>query len=151
MGTTPNFVAISALALAEGGPALLASLTVTASLFYIALALWLPLLRRVITPVVSGTILMLLAVTILPVAFDRVREVPTSAPDAAGPTIILVALAVTVAMALRASGPMAPVVAGDRNCGWLCGRGPAGSLRRRAGGRCALGGNSPAPASRAST
>ena len=118
MGTTPNFVAISALALAEGGPPLLASLTVTASLFYIALALWLPLLRRVITPVVSGTILMLLAVTILPVAFDRIREVPESAPDAAGPAIILVTLAVTVAMALRASGswrlwsPVIGIVAG---------------------------------------
>ncbi len=105
MGTTPNFVAISVLALTEGGPALLASLTVAASLFYIALALWLPLLRRVITPVVSGTVLMLIAVTILPVAFDRIQEVPEDAPGVAGPAIILVTLAVTVAMALRASGP----------------------------------------------
>lgn len=105
MGTTPNFVAISVLALNDGGPALLASLTVAASLFYVALALWLPLLRRVITPVVSGTVLMLIAVTILPVAFDRVQEVPEDAPGVAGPAIILVTLAVTVAMALRASGP----------------------------------------------
>lgn len=104
MGTTPNFVAISVLALTEGGPALLASLTVAASLFYVALALWLPMLRRVITPVVSGTVLMLIAVTILPVAFDRVQEVPEGAADAAGPAIILVSLAVTVAMALRAAG-----------------------------------------------
>ena len=104
MGTTPNFVAISVLALIEGGPPLLASLTVAASLFYVALTLWLPLLRRVITPVVSGTVLMLIAVTILPVAFDRVQEVPEGAPDAAGPVIIVVTLAVTVSMALKASG-----------------------------------------------
>lgn len=104
MGTTPNFVAISVLALTEGGPPLLASLTVAASLFYVALALWLPMLRRVITPVVSGTVLMLIAVTILPVAFDRVQEVPEGAPGAAGPVIIVVSLAVTVAVALRASG-----------------------------------------------
>ncbi|MCQ3809250.1 MAG: hypothetical protein KTV68_01705 [Acidimicrobiia bacterium] len=38
---------VLALALAEGGPELLASLTVVASLFYLVLALWLPFLRRV--------------------------------------------------------------------------------------------------------
>lgn len=50
MGTTPNFVAISVLALSAGGPSLLASLIVVASLSYLGLALWLPLLRRIITP-----------------------------------------------------------------------------------------------------
>ena len=104
MGTTPNFVAISVLALTEGGPPLLASLTVAASLFYVALALWLPRIRKVLTPVVSGTVLMLLGVTILPVTFDRVREVPDGAADGAGPLLMLVTLAVTAAMALRASG-----------------------------------------------
>ena len=104
MGTTPNFVAISVLALTEGGPPLLASLTVAASLFYVALALWLPRIRKVLTPVVSGTVLMLLGVTILPVTFDRVQELPAGAADAAGPTLMLVTLAVTAAMALRAAG-----------------------------------------------
>ena len=104
MGATPNFVAVSALALAEGGPPLLASLVVVSSLFYLALAIWLPLLRRIITPVVSGTVLMLLAATILPVALDRVREVPEGAPDAAGPTVALATLAVATGLALRASG-----------------------------------------------
>ena len=104
MGTTPNFVAISVLALAEGGPQLLASLTVAASLFYVALAMWLPRIRKVLTPVVSGTVLMLLGVTILPITFDRVQELPDGAADAAGPTLMLVTLAVTAAMALRATG-----------------------------------------------
>ena len=104
MGTTPNFVAVSVLALNEGGPPLLASLTAAAALFYVALALWLPLLRKVITPVVSGTVLMLIAVTILPVAFDRIQEVPVGVSGVAGPAITLVTLAVTVAMALRATG-----------------------------------------------
>ena len=106
MGTTPNFVAISVLALAEGGPELLASLTMAAALFYVALALWLPALRRVITPVVTGTVLMLIAVTVLPVAFDRVQEVPEGAPEQAGLTIMVVTLVATVAMALRASGTL---------------------------------------------
>ncbi|MYK25979.1 MAG: xanthine/uracil/vitamin C permease, partial [Dehalococcoidia bacterium] len=104
MGATPNFVAVSVLALEGGGPSLLASLIVVASLFYIALAIWLPLLRRIITPVVSGTVLMLLAVTILPIALDRVQEVPADAPGATGPTVALITLAVATAMALRASG-----------------------------------------------
>ena len=105
MGTTPNFVAVSVLALEGGGPPLLASLIVVASFFYLALAIWLPLLRRVITPVVSGTVLMVLAVTILPIALDRVQEVPSDVPGATGPTVALVTLGIATLMALRASGP----------------------------------------------
>ena len=104
MGPTPNYVAVSVLALTAGGPALLASLTVAAALFYTALALWLPLLRRIITPVVSGTVLMLIAATILPVALGRVNEVPETAPGAAGPVVALVTLVAVVALALRVSG-----------------------------------------------
>ena len=84
MGPTPNYVAVSVLALTAGGPPLLASLTVAAAIFYIVLSLWLPLLRRVITPEVSGTVCMLIAATILPVALDRVDEVPEGASAAAG-------------------------------------------------------------------
>lgn len=105
MGTTPNFVAVSVLALAAGGPSLLASLVVVSSLFYLALANWLPLLRRIITPAVTGTVLMLIAITVLPVAFDRVQEMPATAPVAAGPVIALATLVVTVALVLRGSGP----------------------------------------------
>ena len=103
-GPTPHFVAISVLALAEGGPELLASLTVVASFFYLVLAFWLPFLRRIITPVVSGTVLMLIAASILPVALDRLEEVPQDAPGAAGLVIALVTLVVSTVLALRASG-----------------------------------------------
>jgi NCS2 family nucleobase:cation symporter-2/xanthine permease XanP len=104
MGTTPNFVAISVLALSAGGPTLLASLVVVGSLSYLALAVWLPLLRRVITPVVSATVLMLIAVAVLPISLDRVQEVPQGAPVAAGPTVAAITLAVIVGLALRTSG-----------------------------------------------
>ena len=104
MGPTPSYVAVSVLALAAGGPALLASLTVVAALFYTGLSHWLPLLRRIITPVVSGTVLMLIAAAILPIALDRVNEVPESAPGAAGPVVALVTLVAVVALALRVSG-----------------------------------------------
>ena len=105
MGTTPNFVAVSVLALTAGGPQLLASLVIVSSIFYLALANWLPLLRRIITPVVSGTALMLIAITVIPIAFDRVQEVKDTAPAAAGPVIAFVTLAVTVGLVLRGSGP----------------------------------------------
>ena len=101
-GTTPNFVAVSVLALKEGGPATLASLILLSGIFYLAIAAWLPRLRRIITPAVSGTILMLIATMVLPVAFDRLGEVPEGTPSVAGPGVALVTLVVTALMALRA-------------------------------------------------
>lgn len=101
-GTTPNYVAVSVLALQAGGPATLASLIVLSALFYLAIAAWLPRLRRIITPAVSGTVLMLIATMILPVAFDRLREVPEGTSELAGPGVALVTLVVTTVLALRA-------------------------------------------------
>lgn len=101
-GTTPNYVAVSVLALQAGGPATLASLIVLSAIFYLAIAAWLPRLRRIITPAVSGTVLMLIATMILPVAFDRLKEVPAGTPVLAGPGVALVTLAVTTVLALRA-------------------------------------------------
>ena len=119
MGTTPNFVAISVLALTQGGPPLLASLIVVASLAYISLAWWLPLLRRILTPVVSGTMLMLIAVAVLPISLDRVQEVPADAPAAAGPVVAVISLIVVVGLALRASGAWrlwSPIIAIGAGC-----------------------------------
>ena len=101
-GTTPNYVAVSVLALQAGGPAALASLIVLSSIFYLTIAAWLPRLRRIITPAVSGTVLMLIATMILPVAFDRLKEVPAGTPVIAGPGVALVTLVVTTVLALRA-------------------------------------------------
>ena len=101
-GVTPNFIAISVLTLEEGGTAMLASLIVLSSLFYLVLAAWLPLLRRIITPVVSGTVLMLIAAMVLPIAFDRLREVPENAPVAAGACAGAVTLIVATMLVLRA-------------------------------------------------
>ena len=99
---TPNFIAVSVLAMEAGGPALLASLVVFSALFYLTLAAWLPRLRRIITPVVSGTVLMLIAAMVLPIAFDRMREVPEGATLAAGPCVAAVTLVVTTLLMLRA-------------------------------------------------
>ena len=103
-GVTPNFIAISITALAEGGPGLLASLMVAAALLQFALAAWLPLLRRIITPVVSGTVIMLIATVVFPIAFERMEEIPEGAPLLAAPAITLTTLVVAVAVGLRARG-----------------------------------------------
>ena len=107
-GVTPNFIAVSVLALEEGGPALLASLVVVSSLFYLAIAAWLPLLRRIITPVVSGTVLMLIAAMVLPIAFDRLGEIPEGAPEASGPVVAAVTLFGTTMLMLRAPAAWRP-------------------------------------------
>ncbi|MDE2868072.1 MAG: hypothetical protein OXR64_11515 [Chloroflexota bacterium] len=100
-GVTPNFIAVSVIALAEGGPATLASLIVLSSFFFLAVGAWLPLLRQIITPAVSGTVLMLIAVLLLHISFDRLQEVPANSPAFAGPLVAAVTLSVTVALALR--------------------------------------------------
>ena len=103
-GPGPHFIAVAVLAMAGGGLPLLASLVIVSSLVQFALARWLPLLRRVITPVVSGTALMLVSVTVMAVAVDSLREVPEGASPAAGPAVAAVTLAVAVMLAIRAPG-----------------------------------------------
>ena len=103
-GAGPHFIAISVLALKEGGLAMLASLIVASSLIPFALAAWLPLLRRIITPVVSGTALMLIAVTVMSIAFDRLKEVPEGTPLSAGLSVAAVTIGVATMLAMRATG-----------------------------------------------
>ena len=103
-GAGPHLIAVCVLAMTMGGLPVLASLIVLSSLIQFALAQWLPMLRRVITPVVSVTALMLIAVTVMSIAIERLREVPEGAPPAAGPVVAVVTLAVAVMLAMRASG-----------------------------------------------
>ena len=120
MGTSGAFIAVCVAALAEGGPPLLATLVVVSSLFQFALSARLSLLRRILTPVVSGTVIMLIAVTIMPIAFDMLSDVPEGTPPAAAPVTAGVTLAVVAALGLRASGAWrlwAPVVGIVAGCG----------------------------------
>lgn len=98
------FIAIMVATVTRAGLETFASLMVVCSLVQIALAWWLPTLRRIITPTVSGTVTMLVAVSVLPIAFDTVTDLPTDAPVAAGPTIAGITLLASVVVTLRASG-----------------------------------------------
>lgn len=107
-GVTPNYIAIAIIALDEGGPSMLASLMVISAVFYYALGFWLPYLRRVITPAVAGTILMLIAALILPTAFKLVQDVPSDSPGYAGSLVAAVTAFLTVGLALRAPRKLRP-------------------------------------------
>ena len=98
------FIAIMVVTITTAGLETFASLMVVCSVLQIALAWWLPTLRRIITPTVSGTVTMLIAVSVLPIAFDSVGDLPAGAPSAAGPAIAGVTLLVSVIVTLRATG-----------------------------------------------
>ncbi len=98
------FIAIMVATISAAGPATFASLLVVCSVIQIALAWWLPTLRRIVTPVVSGTVTMLIAVSVLPIAFDSVQDLPADASSGAGAAIAGVTLLVSVIVTLRATG-----------------------------------------------
>lgn len=104
MGTSGAFIAVCVTALVEGGPAMLATLVIISSLFQFALSTRLSLLRRIITPTVAGTVIMLIAVTVMPIVFDMLADVPEGTPPAAAPTCTIATLFVVVVLALRVSG-----------------------------------------------
>ena len=101
-GVTTNYIAVSVIALAEGGPTMVASLIVLSAVFYCAIAMWLPLLRKIITPTVAGTVLMLIAAVTLPFAIDLINKVPESAPSFAGTVTAGITVLLTAALVLRA-------------------------------------------------
>ena len=102
MGTSGAFIAVCITALVKGGPSLMASLIVVSALFQFLLAARLSLVRRIITPVVSGTVIMLIAVTVMPVVFDLLAQVPEGTPSSAAPAAAAATLAALAALALRA-------------------------------------------------
>ena len=112
MGTSGAFIAVCITALVEGGPAMLATLIVISSLFQFALAARLSLFRRILTPTVTGTVIMLIAVTVMPIIFDTLNDVPEGSPALAAPLTALVTV-LCISGALKAKGALrlwAPVI-----------------------------------------
>ena len=104
MGTSAVFMAVSTTALVEGGPGLLATLVLCSAAGQFLLSSRLALLRRIITPTVAGTVIMLIAVTVMPILFDMLTDVPPDAAPAAGPASAGVTLLAITALAMRATG-----------------------------------------------
>ena len=104
MGTSGAFIAVSIAAIAAGGPALLATLVVISSLIQFFLATRLVWVRRIFTPTVAGTVIMLIAVTVMPIVFGMLEEVPDAAHKLASPLSAAATIAVIVCIALAATG-----------------------------------------------
>ena len=98
------FIGIMVATVSEAGPSTFMSLLVVCCVVQVALAWWLPTLRRIFTPVVTGTVTMLIAVSVLPIAFDSVQDLPGGAAPVSGPAVAGATLLVSVVVTLRASG-----------------------------------------------
>ena len=112
------FIAVCAEALIRGGPGLLATLVVISAIAQTALSARLSLLHRVLVPVVTGTVIMLLPVSVMPILFRMLNEAPPGAPGYAGPLSAGVTICTFLGIALRGKGkarlwaPAAGIVAG---------------------------------------
>ncbi len=102
MGTSGAFIAVCVAALVTAGPATMASLIVVSSLFQFAMAARLSLLRRIFTPVVSGTVIMLIAATVFPIIFGMLTDVPEGSSSTAAPIVTIATLVTVLALVLRA-------------------------------------------------
>ena len=113
-----SLVAVSVPALSAGGPGMLAVLCLAGALTQFALSVWLPQLRRVITPVVSGAALILLAASVIPIAIHRIGTVTAELPNFSGVVVAVATLVVVASLGLKLSGawrlwtPIMGIVAG---------------------------------------
>ena len=99
VSSSSAFIPICISALLAGGPALLSTLIVVSSLIQFVFISRLSWLRRVISPLVAGTVLMLLASTIITVVLSRLSDVPEGTPSVAAP--ILAGTTLFILMMLR--------------------------------------------------
>ena len=102
MGTSGTYLAVCVAALANGGPALMATLIAASAFIQFVVGARLSLLRRVFTPVVTGTVIMLIAATVMPLVFDTLDDVPDGASTESAMIVAGITLLVTVGIVLRA-------------------------------------------------
>ena len=100
-GTTAAAIAVSVDALAAGGPALLFCLMLAAALFQFLFSFRISIFRRILTPAVSGTVLMLIPLTIAPIVFGRIADVPAGHSQSSGLACALATLAPIVLLVFK--------------------------------------------------
>ncbi len=104
-------------AVVDGGPATLATLVLVSGVIQMVISRWLFLLRRLVTPTVGGTVMMILSITLASVVFglldDASEAEPVAAPVTALATLIVVAvLTFRGTPILRLWAPMIGIVPG---------------------------------------
>lgn len=108
MGTSGAFIAVSTMAVTKGGLPLLATLVVASSFAQFLFSARLSLLRRIITPTVGGTVVMLIAVAVFPICFDMLNRVPanTEASSLATPATAGVTFGIILVASLLGKGSL---------------------------------------------
>ena len=101
MGTSAAFIAVCVAALVKAGPATMASLIIVSSIIQFFLAARLSLLRRIFTPTVAGTVIMLIAATVAPILFNSFEDVPEDTSDIAAPLAVIATLITVSVLVLR--------------------------------------------------
>lgn len=104
MGTSGAFIAVSIAALKAGGPVMLGALVLVSSLVQFAFAFKLSWLRKVITPAVGGIVIMLIPVTVMPIAFDFFTKVPEEHLSFGAPFVVFLTILVGVGLGILAKG-----------------------------------------------
>lgn len=104
-------------AVVDGGPATLTTLILVSGLLQIVISKWLFILRRLVTPIVGGTVMMILSITLASVVFALLDEAslvdPVSAPLTAFGTLLVVAVLTFRGTAvLRLWAPMIAIAVG---------------------------------------
>ncbi len=89
-------------AVVDGGPATLTTLVLVSAVIQLLISRWLFILRRIVTPIVGGTVMMILSITLASVVFGLLNDVPE---EQVGPAALtaLVTLVIVAALALRGS------------------------------------------------
>jgi NCS2 family nucleobase:cation symporter-2/xanthine permease XanP len=120
MGTSGAFIAVCTSAAKEGGLPLLATLVLTSSVIQFLFSARLSFFRRIVTPTVGGTVIMLIAVNVFPICADKLASVPEGVDPTswAAPLTALTTFGVIIAVSIYASGqlrlwaPLFGIVAG---------------------------------------
>ena len=118
----PMFTAAFAIpfcitAVVDGGPATLTTLVIISAVIQLAVSKWLFLLRRIVTPIVGGTVMMILSITLASVVFklldDATADEPVGGSFTAFVTLVIVAaLALRRSPVLRLWGPLIGIIGG---------------------------------------
>ena len=106
MGTSGAFIGVSTAAVVVGGLPLLATLVAASALVQFFFSARLSLFRRLVTPTVGGTVIMLIAVNVFPITTDMLTAVPAGFDPGspAGPLAALAAFAAITLVSLYARG-----------------------------------------------
>ncbi len=104
-------------AVVDGGPATLTALVLVSAGLQLVISRWLFILRRLVTPTVGGTVMMILSITLASVVFGLLDEAseaePVSAPLTALATLVVVgALTFRGTAVLRLWAPMIGIAVG---------------------------------------